>query len=158
MSIMDVMMLQKSVYNARIRGAGYKVTGARSLLVDTFKQADHPLSLSDLGTRLKEKQIDIATVYRNLKVLKDARVIQQVDFRDTGAHYELIDDHNHHHHLVCVLCGKTEDFHNCGVDEMVESVLKKSSNFSFIESHSMEMFGVCKSCSNRSNSKLKIKN
>ncbi len=152
------MVLQESIYDARIRDAGYKITCARSLLVDMFKQANRPLSLNDLIKRLKEKQIDIATVYRNLKVLKDARVIQQIDFRDTGAHYELMDDNNHHHHLVCVLCGKTEDFHNCGVDEMVESVLKKSSNFSFIESHTMEMFGICKSCNKRSNSKLKIKN
>ncbi len=138
--------VDKEKLNIKIHHAGYKITPPRTLLINILYKTKNPLTINQIISRLRKEGVNRATVYRNLKVLEDSSIIQQIDFRDKGIRYELIDKNNHHHHLVCTKCKKTEDFYNCSVERIVNSVLKKSSSFSIVESHTMEFFGVCRKC------------
>ena len=58
--------------------------------------------------------LNLATVYRTLRLLSSMGLLQELELPEGGRRYELAtDSHRHHHHLVCVRCGRTEEF-ECG--------------------------------------------
>jgi Fur family ferric uptake transcriptional regulator len=72
--------------------------------------------------------------------------LKRVDLRKGSAYYELNSAH-HHHHVVCTACGEIEGFELCGVEKLSKEVLAKSKKFKSVSAHSLELFGVCESCS-----------
>lgn len=128
-----------------LKDAGLKTTPARKLILDLFSADCKPTNAEFIYSKLKVKNINQVTIYRTLASLEQAGIIQKVDLRKGSAHYELAD--HHHHHIVCTNCGKTESFETCDIDVISKSVLRKSPLFETINQHSLELFGLCKSCS-----------
>lgn len=94
------------------------------------------------------RNTDHVTTYRTLKSFRDKGIIKQIDLRHNHAHYELTDVAEHHH-LMCVRCGRIEDVHHCGVEEIQDKILRGSKHFSEIKQHTLEFYGVCKSCARK---------
>lgn len=95
------------------------------------------------------KSIHQVTVYRILHALKHAGIVTQVDFRHGRSYYELRDEQHDHHHIVCVKCGRVEDFVGCDYERLAAKALKQARGFATIVSHSLELFGMCNTCSKR---------
>jgi Fe2+ or Zn2+ uptake regulation protein len=123
--------------------ANLKVTPARLAVLEVLLSASKPLSPESIANQIKD--VDKATVYRNLQTLKDAGILRQVNLEHDHTHYELANDD--HHHLVCRKCGKVEDFSGCFSEEIIKQALKQSNHFSSVQDHSIELFGICDSCS-----------
>lgn len=129
-----------------LRKHGYKATGARLAVLNIFQKAKHPLSAQEVIAILpRSARTDQATVYRTLASFKQKGLIRPVDLRHNHAHYERNDAHDHHH-LVCLRCGRVEDVHRCGIEDMQASVLRTSRHFAEIKQHALEFYGLCKSC------------
>ena len=96
------------------------------------------------------KEMDEATVYRNLKRFVIDGVIREVKIGKEKTFYEL-SNRAHHHHLVCEKCGAIIGFRpSPSVESFVgkfEKVLEQKSGFQ-IKNHSFEFFGICKNCMN----------
>lgn len=79
--------------------------------------------------RVKQKHPDIgaATVYRNLKVLCDAKILKE-SLNDASGRviYELFED-EHHDHIICTDCGEIFEFHNDKIESLQNSVVKAMS-------------------------------
>ena len=86
----------------------------------------------------------------SVKSLNRKGVIRQIDLRHNHAHYEMADMQKHHH-LVCVYCGRIEDVRECGVEEMQETIARRSKHFAAVKTHSLEFYGICKSCVKKEN-------
>ncbi len=127
-----------------LRKSGYKVTTSRLLVLNILEKEKNPISAQDIIDLLGQ-QIDQATVYRILKTFEEKGLIRQTDLRHNHAHYEIFRN-DEHHHLICLLCGKMEDVHDCEVSEAHTTVLKHSKHFSEIKQHSLEFYGVCRLC------------
>ncbi len=88
--------------------------------------------------------IDEATLYRALEALTAAEILNRVDMRVRGAQYEF--SPVHHHHLVCKKCGDVEDVKDCFDKNLETRVLHRSKRFTSVSAHSMEFFGLCRTC------------
>jgi len=91
--------------------------------------------------------LDRATVYRVLAKLKETQKIRVVELGDGVVRYESVKDH--HHHLVCLKCKKTERVELPAEQEAslirIEKECQEKSKFTALQ-HSLEFFGLCAKC------------
>jgi len=128
-----------------LRNNGYKVTQGRISILEVFSKYHIPLNAEGVSGYLKDKRVDVATIYRTLKSFEEKGILRRVDLRNDSVCFEMNDSH-HHHHLVCKKCGDIEDVDVCEIDRLSKMALKHSSKFKLILDHSLEFFGVCKAC------------
>jgi len=144
MIAMALAVSTKADFEALLRQHSCKVTRPRLAVLAALEEAGAPLSVQQLRARLRPTRLDQATVYRTLKTLKEAGLVQQIDWEHGHAHYELALG-PHHHHVVCTRCQRVEDITDCAMDELAAKVLR-GSDFATITHHSLEFFGVCRKC------------
>ena len=127
-----------------LKGAGLKVTPTRLAILSVFSSDCKPINAEYVFGQLKKKDINLVTIYRTLASLEKGNILKRVDIHKDSAHYELAE--HHHHHIVCTDCGIVEGFDECDIKSLSKNVLGKSAKFKVINQHSLEFFGVCKSC------------
>lgn len=123
-----------------------RVTTPRLEILSILKENHNPLTISEIHKKIKNKKIDLATVYRTINLFAEQNIVNEIDFKDEFKRYELIYDRHHHHHIVCKKCKVVENVETCVLEELEKFLNKKG----YTEiSHSLEFFGVCKKCSKR---------
>ncbi|HEU4965254.1 MAG TPA: Fur family transcriptional regulator [Bacilli bacterium] len=135
-------------YMEQLREQGFKLTGKRKEIIEVLLEEDRYISAKELLERLKQQypRLSFDTVYRNLSLLKDEKIIEETTFGDGGSKFRITCDTNrHHHHYICTQCGKTEVVDDCPMDALE---LKAPSGF-HIKSHRFEIFGQCADCGER---------
>jgi Fur family ferric uptake transcriptional regulator len=100
------------------------------------------LSAEDIYRSLLESNEDIglATVYRVLTQFEAASLVTRHHFEDGMAVFEL-NHGTHHDHIVCLDCGRVEEFMDTGIEDRQGTVAKKL-GFE-IQDHSLIMYGHC---------------
>lgn len=106
-------------------------------------------SAADIFTKLQTQgsPVGLATVYRNLAALAEDGTLDTVKSPDGTTLYRECGTSEHHHHLVCRNCGKTEEFHLEGLEASL-SKMAQERGFSAIK-HTVELSGLCDSCSGK---------
>lgn len=134
---------------AGLKSKGVKLTQARKSILDILYKTGQPLSAEDILTKLKSSNStpDRATVYRQVSFLTESGVLSELDFGDGKKRYEY-DFKKHHHHIVCLNCGKIEDFTPLSDLEKEEKSISKNKGFK-VSYHTLEFFGTCKNCLTR---------
>ncbi len=141
----------KSVESQDLRKAGLKVTLPRVKILEILAgSATRHLSAEDIYKKLLEAQQDVglATVYRVLTQFEAAGLISRNHFEGGTAVYEL-NRGEHHDHVVCVDCGKVEEFTDPEI-ESLQSAAAERLGFS-IADHALILYGHCRrsGCPNR---------
>ena len=128
-------------YLESLKKTGLKITTPRKQILQTLSSI--PMSAQEIQVILKEKglAIDLVTVYRTLELFENLGLIRKTEFEDHIARFELVSD-EHHHHLVCIKCGITQDV---VINENKFIEIEKQSEFK-LERHALEFFGFCKLC------------
>lgn len=121
---------------------GLSKTASRIGMLEVLKKEGHPLTIDQIQEKM-QKKVSPSTLYRSLKVLVDAGIVYQTDFRDGAAYFEFQGD-AHHHHITCTSCKKQEEVPICFESGMME--VQEQSSFT-ITSHVIEFFGLCENCS-----------
>ncbi len=99
---------------------GRRLTPQRQRVLELFErigEGSH-LSAEEVHQRLirSEGRVSLATVYRSLRLLSSLGLLQELELPEGGRRFELASDtHRNHHHLVCVRCGRTEEFESPAV-------------------------------------------
>lgn len=127
-----------------LRTNGYRVTQGRIALVGFLKRNHKPLSISQIEREMLHV-MDRVTVYRALEEFVSAKLVDKVILNDSLPYYEFRHD-EHHHHVVCTVCGLIEDIAICDEVILEKTILQTAKQFAAIDSHSMEFFGVCRRC------------
>ncbi|MCF6282873.1 MAG: ferric iron uptake transcriptional regulator [Candidatus Polarisedimenticolaceae bacterium] len=129
--------------NSEIKKAGLKVTLPRIKILELLEASSsrHP-SAEDIYKMLIERSEDIglATVYRVLTQFEAAGLVVKHNFEGGHSVFEL-DRGEHHDHLVCVICGKVEEFCD-GVIETRQNEIAAAKGFSIID-HALTIYGRC---------------
>ena len=129
-----------------LKKAGLKVTLPRLKILQILeKSKEHHLSAEDIYRVLIEsgEDIGLATVYRVLTQFEEAGLVARHNFEGDQSVFEL-DRGEHHDHLLCVKCGRVEEF----VDEVIEKrqqEIAKQAGFS-ITDHNLHIYGICANC------------
>ena len=129
-----------------LKQAGLKKTEVRLLLIDFLEKNKCPIGVSIIFEKLKKHNLDQVTIYRTLDTFLKKGIVKKVDTGKREAEYELIDQKNDHHHMICIKCKKIEDFTGCDSEIFVKNALKNSKSFQKISHHSFDLFGICNSC------------
>ncbi|WP_231294148.1 MULTISPECIES: Fur family transcriptional regulator [Mobiluncus] len=106
-------------------------------------------SAADVFTKLqlKDNPVGLATVYRNLAALADEGILDTVRSTDGTTLYRECESSEHHHHLVCRNCGKTEEFHLKGLEKTLNE-MGQEMGFSALN-HIVELTGICSECADK---------
>jgi len=117
----------------------------KTILQEMFRNPGH-LEVEDLlyNLRRKKKRTSRATVYRTLELLVESGAVRKVDLGHGHSHYELVVDHPHHEHMICLACGKVLEFSDKTMERSLNKLCKKG-EFEHA-SHRFEIFGYCKKC------------
>jgi Fe2+ or Zn2+ uptake regulation protein len=129
-----------------LKESGLRITDHRLLVLETVAKVKQPITVYELVEGLRKKEnIDQATVYRNLSSLHESGLLRRLDFNHGHAHYEL-ETGRASHQLVCSNCETIEKIEGISIDDTVKKMLKKSRKFKQTTTHSMEIYGLCKTC------------
>jgi len=132
----------------RLRGAGQRVTAARTALVDVLARAKRPLTIPELQRR--SPGLATSSAYRNLGVLEEVGVVHRIVTNGDHARYELAEDlTEHHHHLICSVCGSVSDFTVAPKLErdLAVALAQAAHARDFrIQAHRLDLVGVCAGC------------
>jgi Fur family ferric uptake transcriptional regulator len=138
--------------NQDLRKAGLKVTVPRVKILEILVNAPaRHLSAEDIYKRLLDSQEDVglATVYRVLTQFEAAGLVSRHHFETGTAVFEL-NRGEHHDHVVCLDCGKVEEFSDPAIEERQSSAAARL-GFS-VADHSLILYGRClrSDCSGKS--------
>lgn len=130
----------------QLKDAGLKITVPRLKILQILEQSlKHHLSAEDIYKRLLElgEDVGLATVYRVLTQFETAGLINRHHFEGGHSVFELSQG-DHHDHLVCVKCGRVEEF----VDEIIEQrqkMIAERAQFKMTD-HALNIYGLCPAC------------
>ena len=102
-----------------LKNIGLKATYPRLKILDLFQSSDQRhLTAEDVYRALMNDGMDIglATVYRVLTQFEQAGLLERHYFESGKAVFEL-NEGGHHDHLVCMQCGKVEEFFDPEIEE-----------------------------------------
>ena len=124
----------------RCRNAGIRMTGQRRLIIKVLENSkDHPdvETLFERSNKIDNK-VSIATVYRTVKLLQNAGIVEKLEFNDGRSRFEDA-VRKHHDHLIDLDTGKVIEF----IDEEIEHIQKKIANklgYDLV-GHKLELYG-----------------
>ena len=124
----------------RCKNAGIRMTGQRRLIIKVLENSkDHPdvETLFERSNKIDNK-VSIATVYRTVKLLQNAGILEKLEFNDGRSRFEDA-VRKHHDHLIDLDTGKVIEF----IDEEIEHIQKKIANklgYDLV-GHKLELYG-----------------
>jgi Fur family ferric uptake transcriptional regulator len=132
--------------NQELKKVGLKVTVPRIKILKILESAEpHHMSAEDVYKTLLESGDDVglATVYRVLTQFEAAGLVKRHNFEGGYSVFE-VEQGLHHDHLVCVKCGRVEEF----IDDQIENrqaAIAEQAQFKMTD-HNLTIYGVCKIC------------
>lgn len=134
-----------------LKSIGLKVTLPRLKVLELFQRGtQRHMTAEDVYRHMLAQNIDIglATVYRVLTQFEQADILKRSHFESERAVYEL-NEGEHHDHLVCLDCGRVEEFHDPEIEALQIKVAKKQ-GFE-IADHALSLYAHCrkKACAHR---------
>lgn len=126
-----------------LKTIGLKATGPRLKILELFERSEvRHLAAEDVFRMLMKDGIDVglATVYRVLTQFEQAGLLQRHHFESGKAVFEL-NDSSHHDHLVCLQCGRVEEFYDAEIEKR-QSRVAKERGFA-IRDHALALYADC---------------
>ena len=135
-----------------LRLDGKRMTPQRKKVLSLFEELGSGIHLSaeEVHSKLTSsgEKVSLATIYRTLRLLVKMTFLNELDLSEGGNRFELLSHENpDHHHLICIRCGRTEEFENNDVIDAGKEASKKF-GFKLLES-SLNVRALCPICINQ---------
>ncbi len=139
--------------STNLKNMGLKATGPRLRILELFEKAEvRHLTADDVYRLLLSENIDIglATVYRVLTQFEQAGLLERHHFESGKAVFE-IKAGQHHDHLVCINCGRVEEFFDEEIERRQKKIAKERGFV--IQEHALYLYAECSKpqCPHRGN-------
>ncbi|NED14149.1 Fur family transcriptional regulator [Streptomyces sp. SID9124] len=128
---------------APVRG---RSTRQRAAVAAALDEVDEFRSAQELHDVLKHRgdSVGLTTVYRTLQSLADAGEVDVLRTTEGESVYRRCSTGEHHHHLVCRMCGKAVEVEGPVVEQWAETI---AAQHGFVNvAHTVEVFGTCADC------------
>jgi Fur family transcriptional regulator, ferric uptake regulator len=146
---MDRAVMKNASGSADLKVSGLKATAPRLKILEIFQkcstqpEASRHMSAEDVYRALVAEHVDVglATVYRVLTQFEQAGLLVRRHFEAGRAVFEL-NEGAHHDHLVCVTCGRVEEFVDQEIEQRQKAVAAER-GFE-LQDHALALYGVCR--------------
>lgn len=132
--------------NQQLKAAGLKVTTPRVKVLQILEQShEHHMSAEYIYKALLDmgEDVGLATVYRVLTQFETAGLVARHYFESGHSVFELIQG-EHHDHLVCIKCGRVQEFINELIEKQQE-LIALAAQFKMTD-HALTIYGICLDC------------
>jgi Fur family transcriptional regulator, ferric uptake regulator len=129
------------------KAKGLKATKQRHEIVEIIAHADYPLSAEEIYLELVKRGIslNLSTVYRTIETLVAKQVLGKVNLdNELKNRFELINQEQHHHHLICLSCNQIIAIEHCPLKSYENQIANKH-HFT-ITNHKLDLYGYCEKC------------
>ncbi len=132
------------LYLNKLRQTNLKLTPKRRAIIDFFLNEKQYLSPETVWKGLKKifTHLGLPSIYRNLDLFSRCGILAKIQRPDRKLYYGLCElkGNAHHHHIICVKCGRVGEFSGCNLFR------RKNINGFKILNHSLQLEGVCLGC------------
>jgi len=130
---------------ASLAQKGYRITPQRLMILQAIEEASGHISAEEIyeGVRHNYAGLNISTVYRTLELLKVMGLVAETDMGDGRVRFHSA-GHDHHHHLVCSVCGHVIDLDAAALAPLSDMLIERY-RFRADLNH-MAIFGRCEEC------------
>jgi Fur family ferric uptake transcriptional regulator len=129
-----------------LKEAGLKITHPRIKILQLLESSEiRHVSAEDVYKLLVEsgEEIGLATVYRVLTQFEDAGLATRLHFEGGHSVFELAQE-THHDHMVCVKCGRVEEFSDSEIEARQVEIATRL-GFELTD-HDLNLYGMCPDC------------
>ena len=137
-----------SVAERALRRIDQRYTRGRRAIIELLVTAGHPVSIEDIAEQLPG--VPRSSAYRHLTNLHAAGLIRRVTASDEYTRFELAEDlTEHHHHLLCLNCGKVTDVTlPADLEQQVTGAIGQLADAEGFQAHShqLDVLGLCAAC------------
>lgn len=132
---------------AVLEQAGERLTRPRALVAAMVARRRGPFTAAELVEAGARPAIGRATVFRTLELFERLGVLERIDLPDGSHAYVTCRPTDHHHHVVCVVCGRSAELADPWPRGLPAEV-ERSTGYR-LEEHRLELFGTCPDCQAR---------
>ena len=129
-----------------LKKEGLRYTQQRQSVWDELCATNDHRDAEEIYLAIRQSGLNVsrATVYRTIDVLVKNKMVRKLELGDGRARYEHKVNATHHDHLICIQCGKIEEF----MDEVIESrqdEIVKNFGYKLVR-HIHQLFIICSEC------------
>lgn len=143
---------KKEKFKTLLKEKGLKITGQRMQVLEALMSCpDRHLTAEEIYEIVKANcpEIGLATVYRTIQLLLELHLVDKINLDDGFVRYEIgnvsaKDIKHHHHHLICLTCGKVISFQQ-DLLEGLERNIRETTGFEVVD-HEVKLYGYCIEC------------
>ena len=128
---------------SELKSSGLKATLPRLKILEVFQRAEQRhMTAEDVFKALLAEGADIglATVYRVLMQFEQAGLLSRSHFESGKSVFEL-NQGQHHDHLVCLTCGRVEEFYDAEIERRQREIAE-TRGFA-LQDHALSLYAVC---------------
>ena len=149
---MGQMAVDREQFKQLLKDNGLKITNQRLLVLEVLASCpDRHLTAEEIHEMVKAgyPEIGLATVYRTIQLLLELHLIDRINLDDGFVRYEIGNmglgtAKHHHHHLICINCGKVISFKDDLLEEL-ENKITETTGFHVVD-HEVKLYGHCAEC------------
>ena len=126
-----------------LKSIGLKATLPRLKILEIFQMGrQRHMTAEDVYRELlaDRQDIGLATVYRVLTQFEQAGLLKRSNFESGKAIFEL-EEGSHHDHLVCLQCGRVEEFFDAEIEARQQAIARER-GFA-LQDHALALYGNC---------------
>ena len=139
-------MATKNLLSNALKKEGLRHTIQRQAVWDEIKSNNDHRDAEQIYSALRKNNLNVsrATVYRTIDVLYKNNLIRKIELGDSPSKYENKVNSDHHDHIICVQCGRIDEFVDDKIESQQDKIIDKL-GFKMIR-HIHQLFVLCKDC------------
>lgn len=137
---------ERDTFIKYLKKNGLRNTRQREDILNAFLAAKRHITVEELYNEVARKYpgIGYATVHRNMNLMRECGLADEIKIGMQKARFESPCGHGHHDHLICLKCGRFIEVNDEKI-ERLQANLAEANDFTPVR-HKMEIYGYCNKC------------